>query len=139
MGQIIDDFLNPDFILIGQLDTRSGNELENFYNTIYKKKMNYKRMTIESAEITKLSVNTYITNKISYANMISEISQRIPNTNIDDITNAIGADTRIGTKYLKAGLGFAGPCFPRDNKAISFIGESMVQIPHWQNPQKDLI
>ena len=83
-NQIIDDFLNPDFILIGQLDTRSGNELENFYNTIYKKKMNYKRMTIESAEITKLSVNTYITNKISYANMISEISQRIPNTNIDD-------------------------------------------------------
>ena len=48
------------------------------------------------------------------------------NTNIDDITNAIGADTRIGTKYLKAGLGFAGPCFPRDNKAISFIGESIM-------------
>ena len=125
LGQIIKDFLNPDFLLIGQSDKKAGNKLKNFYNSIYKKKMNYCQMSIESAEIAKISVNTYITNKISYANMISEISQKIPFADIDEITNAIGSDSRIGKKYLKAGLGFAGPCFPRDNKAISFIGKNM--------------
>lgn len=125
LGQIIKDFLNPDFLLIGQSDKKAGNHLKNFYNSIYRKKMNYCQMSIESAEIAKLSVNTYITNKISYANMISEISQRIPFADIDEITNAIGSDSRIGKKYLKAGLGFAGPCFPRDNKAISFIGKNI--------------
>ena len=125
LGQIIKDFLEPDFLLIGQLDKKSGTSLRNFYESIYKKSMNYRIMSLESAEITKLSVNTYITNKISYANMISEVAQRIPFTNIDDITSAIGSDSRIGNKYLKAGLGFAGPCFPRDNKAISFIGKKI--------------
>ena len=125
LGQIIKDFLEPDFLLIGQLDKMSGKSLKDFYKTIYKKKMNYRIMSLESAEITKLSVNTYITNKISYANMICEVAQRIPFTNIDDITSAIGSDSRIGNKYLKAGLGFAGPCFPRDNKAISFIGKKI--------------
>ena len=65
LGQIIKDFLNPDFLLIGELDKRSGNLLKKFYNSIYKKKMNYRQMSLESAEIAKLSVNTYITNKIS--------------------------------------------------------------------------
>lgn len=125
LGEIIKNFLNPDFLLIGQSNIKAGNTLKNFYKSIYKKKMNYCQMSIESAEIAKLSVNTYITNKISYANMISEITQRIPFANIDDVTNAIGSDGRIGKKYLKAGLGFAGPCFPRDNKAISFIGKSI--------------
>jgi UDP-glucose 6-dehydrogenase len=75
-------------------------------------------MSPESAEITKLSINCFITMKISYANQIGDIADRTPGADKFAILRAVGADSRIGKKCVLPGYGFGGPCFPRDNRAL---------------------
>ena len=118
LGNVIQGLLYPDFVLIGESSNKGGEILESFYNDICEEKPPIKRMSIVNAEITKISLNTYVTTKISYANMISELCEKIPGGNIDVVTDALGCDKRIGSKYLKGGLGYGGPCFPRDNRAL---------------------
>ena len=72
-----------------------------------------------NAELTKIAVNTYVTTKISYANMLAEMCERLPGGDVDVVTDAVGLDSRIGRKYLRGALGYGGPCFPRDNKAFA--------------------
>ncbi|HNV87287.1 MAG TPA: nucleotide sugar dehydrogenase [Candidatus Omnitrophota bacterium] len=121
LGSVIRDILNPDFVLIGESDPRSGDTLEAFYRTICENNAPITRMNWVNAEITKIAVNTFVTTKISYANMIAEICERLPNADAEVVTRALGMDTRIGKKYLKGALGYGGPCFPRDNIAFSFM------------------
>src|SRR5262245_37543041 len=78
-------------------------------------------MNFVNAELTKLSVNTFVATKISYANMLAQICETLPEADADVVTAALGCDTRIGSKYLKGALGFGGPCFPRDNVALSAL------------------
>ena len=78
-------------------------------------------MSIESAEMAKIGINAYITSKISFANAIGIACETIENCSSDDVLSAIGSDSRIGKKYLSKGLGFGGPCFPRDNRAIQEV------------------
>ncbi len=78
-------------------------------------------MNFVNAEITKISLNTFITTKIAYANMLGSLCSDIPGANVDAVTNALGADSRIGKKYLRAGSSYGGPCFPRDNRALSYV------------------
>jgi len=125
LGSVIHDFLNPDFVLIGEFDERSGSMLEAFYAQILENQAPCARMSIENAELTKIAVNTYVTTKITFANMLAELCERIPGGNIDVVTNALGLDRRIGHKYLKGALGYGGPCFPRDNVALSFIARAL--------------
>jgi len=125
LGSVIHDFLNPDFVLIGEFDERSGSTLEAFYAQILENQAPCARMSIENAELTKIAVNTYVTMKITFANMLAELCERIPGGNIDVVTNALGLDRRIGHKYLKGALGYGGPCFPRDNVALSFIARAL--------------
>jgi UDPglucose 6-dehydrogenase len=79
-------------------------------------------MSIENAELAKLSVNSFVTLKISYANMLADLCERIPGGDVDVVSDAIGMDKRIGRRYLTGGFGYGGPCFPRDNVALNFIG-----------------
>lgn len=125
LGSVIRDFLNPDFYLVGEFDERSGDMLEEVNKAIALNNAPCKRMSIENAEIAKIAVNSFVTLKISYANMLLEICEQVPGGNVDVVTDAIGMDKRIGKKYLKGGLGFGGPCFPRDNVALSFIGREL--------------
>jgi UDPglucose 6-dehydrogenase len=125
LGSVIRDFLNPDFVLIGEFDEFSGNMLESFYANILENQAPCIRMSIENAELTKIAINTYVTIKITFANMLAELCERIPGGNIDIVTNAMGLDRRIGHKYLKGALGYGGPCFPRDNVALSFIARAL--------------
>lgn len=125
LGSVIHDFLNPDFTLIGEIDDRSGSCLEDFYHQIMLNNPSCKRMSIENAELTKIAVNTYITTKITYANMIADLCERIPYGDVDIVTDALGADLRIGGKYLKGAIGYGGPCFPRDNKALGFFARML--------------
>ena len=124
-GSIITNFENPDMILIGEETKEAGDTLENIYNKVLNKKGTFCRMTAESAELTKLSVNCFITTKIAFANTIKDISDKTPNSSADDILHAVGLDTRIGGKCLKPGYGFGGPCFPRDNRALGNYAESI--------------
>ena len=81
-------------------------------------------MTPTEAELTKLSVNCFLTTKISYANMVGDIAERL-GCNADKVLSAVGTDSRIGPKYIKPGFGFGGPCFPRDNRALARCGEDV--------------
>lgn len=119
LGSVIYNLLNPDFILIGESDKKASAKLRQFYKKFCVKKLKFAIMNFINAEIAKISVNTYITTKISYANMLSEICEKLPGGNVDVVTSALGLDSRIGSKYLKGGTSFGGPCFPRDN--IAFI------------------
>src|ERR1700683_2460276 len=81
------------------------------------------RMNFINAEITKLAVNSYVTTKISFANMLARICERAAGADVDVVSAALGLDSRIGTRYLKGAIGYGGPCFPRGNRALaSFAG-----------------
>lgn len=123
LGNVITDFLNPDMVLIGESDKSVGDKLEEIYKVVCENKPYIARMSIISAEITKISLNSYITMKISFANTLANICEAIPNANVDDITKALGADKRISPYYLRGGLSYGGPCFPRDNRAFSAFAQ----------------
>jgi UDPglucose 6-dehydrogenase len=125
LGSVIRDFLNPDFCLVGQFDERAGDVLEEVDRRICEKEPVVHRMSIENAEIAKIALNSYVTMKISFANTLADICERIPGGDVDVVSDALGADTRIGRKYLTGGLGFGGPCFPRDNVALGFLCEQV--------------
>ena len=124
LGSVIRDMLNPDMILIGESDRRSGDTLEEFYNTLCESNPRIQRMNYVNAELTKLSVNTFVTTKISYANMLAQVCETLPGADVDVVTSAIGCDSRIGVKYLQGALGYGGPCFPRDNIAFSALARA---------------
>ena len=124
LGSTIRDFLNPDFTLLGQFDDRCGEVLEKCYEEILAKPAPCKRMTLENAELTKIAVNTFVTTKITFANMLAAICETIPGGNIDVVSDALGMDKRIGRKYLTGALGYGGPCFPRDNVALSWFARA---------------
>ncbi|MDR1083758.1 MAG: nucleotide sugar dehydrogenase [Deltaproteobacteria bacterium] len=125
LGSVIKNFLNPDFYLLGQFDEHSGDKLAAIHQIVSSNNAPIKRMSLENAEIAKIAVNSYVTLKISFANMLTDICERIPNADVDVVSDAIGTDSRIGRKYLSGGLGFGGPCFPRDNVALAFLGQSL--------------
>ncbi len=124
LGSVIRDMLNPDMILIGESDARSGQTLADFYRGVCESNPSIQRMNYVNAELTKLSVNTFVTTRISYANMLAQVCETIPGADVDVVTGAIGCDTRIGKKYLKGALGYGGPCFPRDNKAFAALARA---------------
>ncbi len=121
LGSVCRDLMEPDFVLIGESDSNAGSKLAEFYKTICIKQPKIVRTNFVNAELAKLSVNTFVTTKISYANMLAEICEKLPGADVDVVTSAIGLDSRIGAKYLKGALGYGGPCFPRDNIAFSAI------------------
>jgi UDPglucose 6-dehydrogenase len=120
LGNVVNGLLDPDMVLIGESDPESGAALEQLYKKYNRNSPRIARMSIVSAELTKISVNSYITMKISFTNQLRMISEQFPKANIHAILEAIGSDSRIGQKYLKSGLSFGGPCFPRDNRLLAF-------------------
>jgi UDPglucose 6-dehydrogenase len=147
LGSVVKDFQNPDFVLIGADDRETQWEVGRLYapegveppiaskstwksdgrgsgRTILSGEIAY--MSLVNAEITKLSVNCAVTMKISYANLIGLLCSDIGGADADIVLQAVGLDSRIGHKYLRAGLGFGGPCFPRDVRAL----QTLVEQPH---------
>ncbi|MFN2299311.1 MAG: UDP-glucose dehydrogenase family protein [Anaerolineales bacterium] len=125
LGSVIHDFLNPDFILCGESDPHSGKILDSFYRKVCENRPHMVHMNFTNAELSKLAVNTFITTKITYANMLADICERMPGGDVDAVTAAIGHDSRIGGKYLKGAAGYGGPCFPRDNVAMGALARSL--------------
>jgi UDPglucose 6-dehydrogenase len=118
IGTVIHDLHYPDLLLIG------GNHAEAIEKHIsIIKSINFsdsivRVLNLEEAELVKILINNYITMKITFANHIAELTDLIPGANPTVIAEAIGNDSRIGNKYLRPGLGFGGPCFPRDTRAL---------------------
>lgn len=129
LGNVVHNMLYPDMILLGESDPRAGEMLEQIYKTSCENNPPVMRMNLVNAELTKISVNTYVTTKISYANMLADICERLPGADVDVVTAAVGMDSRIGRKYLKGAIGYGGPCFPRDNIAFAKLAHSLGARP----------
>jgi len=128
-GSSLYDVSNPDRILIGELDERSGDTLEELNREAYRNKVPILRMSLASAEFAKYASNCFLANKISFMNEMASICERIPKVDVTDIAKAMGLDPRIGKEFLKAGAGWGGSCFPKDTKALVSIAKSLGYTP----------
>src|SRR5258708_7029019 len=120
LGNVITGLLEPDMVLIGESDPQSGEAVEELYKKYNRNTPRIARMSIISAELTKISVNSFITMKISFTNQLRLIAERFPKADIHVVLDAIGSDSRIGKKYLRAGLSYGGPCFSPDKPPLAF-------------------
>jgi UDPglucose 6-dehydrogenase len=130
-GTAVADFFHPDRIVVGVEDEKSAATLREIYKPILEKKFHCPVhagqcpkgdgelvvTTISSAELIKHASNSFLALKISYANVIADLCERI-GADVEEVTRAMGLDPRIGTQFLKAGLGFGGFCFPKDIQAF---------------------
>lgn len=121
-GTILRNQEKPDMVLIGEGSKESGDLIEQIYLQHTTNNPVIHRMTRTEAELCKISLNCFLTTKIAYANMVGDIAIK-SSCRPQVILAAIGSDTRIGNKYLNYGFGFGGPCFPRDNIALSVFAE----------------
>jgi len=118
-GSAINDQFNPHILVMGTEEIKSQNKIKLFYEKLYSKKIPRTFTNYSTAELIKYSNNAFLATKISFINSISNLCEKIPGANIDDIAKAIGLDPRIGPYFLKAGPGFGGSCLPKD--LTSFI------------------
>src|SRR5262247_1242732 len=131
-GTSVEDFFHPDRIVVGVEDPSAGEQLREIYRPILERKFScpvhkgkcpdtyqaeFLVTTISSAELIKHASNSFLALKISYANVLADLCEQI-GANVEEVTHAIGLDPRIGTQFLKAGLGFGGFCFPKDIQAF---------------------
>ena len=131
MGTTIDDFLNAEINLFGVDDVSAAQTAQEFYKTI--NKAPFFKTTIENAELIKVAYNTFISTKISMINTLMETCHYLPNTNVDDITEALSLCTTrlISKKYLYGGMGDGGGCHPRDNIALSHLARKLKLSYNW--------
>ena len=125
LGDVLHGLLEPDFVLIGESDEASGAALERVYKRFCVKRASIERMSNINAELAKISLNCAVTTKISFVNQLSAVCAEMPGADPRVILRAIGKDRRIGADYLKPGLGFGGPCFPRDNRLFQYIARTV--------------
>jgi UDPglucose 6-dehydrogenase len=131
-GTAVEDFFHPDRIVIGVEDNESEQQLREVYRPILEGKFrcpvhqpdcppvatpDFVVTTIASAELIKHASNSFLALKISYANVLADLCERLGG-NVDEVTRAVGLDPRIGGQFLKAGLGFGGFCLPKDVQAF---------------------
>jgi UDPglucose 6-dehydrogenase len=125
-GSILKDLQQADMVLIGGADPSVCQKYSQLYHDIQTTEPCINVMSLTAAEIVKIGINCFLTTKISYANMIGEVLVKSGLTaDITPALTAIGNDSRVGTKYLKYGLGFGGPCLPRDNRAFAHYAEKL--------------
>jgi UDPglucose 6-dehydrogenase len=123
LGRVVRDLQEPDYVLIGAEGAREAAELSGIYRNIHGRSVPNvpeHQMNWVNAEIAKIAQNAYITMKITFANQLGQLCSHIPGAHVDSVTAAMGSDSRIGHKYLKAGTAYGGPCFPRDNRALAY-------------------
>lgn len=125
LGTVIDNMRHPDMILMGASAGWAAEIALSAITSIADQKSPVAAMSIVDAEVTKIAVNTFITTKISYGNMIGELCERLPGADAMVVTAALGLDSRIGRKYIQPAAPYGGPCFPRDNAAFAGLARSL--------------
>ena len=118
LGNVIRDMLEPDMVLIGESDPRAGDVLERLYRGRLRERSAVPSHEPVNAELTKIAVNTYVTTKISYANTLADMCERLPGADVDVVTDALGLDTRIGRKYLRGAIAYGGPVLPTRQQGV---------------------
>lgn len=120
-GSAVDDALKPDRIVIGALDKRSGDALAKVYAKNRCKKL---RTDLRTAEMIKYATNSFLAMKVSFANELADLCDAVGGLNVDAVVDGMGLDPRINKRFLKAGLGFGGSCFPKDVRALLAAGRA---------------
>ena len=131
MGTTIEDFLRPEIILFGVDDEEAAKKAKKFYRTI--NHAPFYETTIENAELIKVTYNTFIGTKIAFVNSVMEMCHHLPNTNVDEVMNALKMCNKriISDKYLSGGMGDGGGCHPRDNIALSWLSDKLDMSFNW--------
>lgn len=125
-GSAVEDTFHPDRIIIGEYDEGSGKKLLDLYKEFYNNLLPpYIITNTVNAELIKYANNAFLATKISFINEIANICQRIPGADVEIVAKGIGLDKRIGPLFLKAGLGYAGPCLPKDLSALIAYAQSL--------------
>ncbi len=121
-GEAIRDFLYPDRVIVGTNTKKPNKIMKNLYLPIIKKRNRYFHTSRRGAELIKYASNGFLATKISFINEISNLSEKI-NVDIKDIAIGMGLDERIGGRFLRAGPGYGGSCFPKDTRALVKTGD----------------
>lgn len=124
-GSILRDLEHADMVLIGGEDQAVMDQYQSVYYKIQPTmRPNVRTMSLTAAELVKIATNCFLTTKISYANMLGEVLIRSGlRDDVDRALAAVGADSRVGGKYMRYGFGYGGPCLPRDNRAFAHYAE----------------
>jgi len=116
-GEAIRDFMFPDRIIVGTDSSRANTILKNLYDPLIKRGGKYLRTSRRSAELIKYASNAFLATKITYINEISNLCEKV-GVNVEDVSIGMGLDQRIGSRFLRAGPGYGGSCFPKDTRAL---------------------
>lgn len=134
IGNVIENFHKPDFVLVGSNSEEVAKEVHKLYSCMLTTISPTSFLSLAEAELAKVALNAYITTKISFANYLGVLAEKIdPSINVDKITGAIGQDKRIGTKYFKAGAPYGGTCFPRDTWAFMTVSSKVGLVSSQMN------
>lgn len=130
MGSVAWDMVNPEMVMIGTEDgsvTGDAKQLIDFYKTIMENDPRYEVGTWDECECIKVFYNTFISAKIGLVNMIQDVAVKQGNINVDVVTSALAKSTKriMGPSYMKAGMGDAGACHPRDNIALRYLAQEL--------------
>jgi len=129
-GSALHDTLNPDRIVIGEHDKKSGDILETLYRDFYEEKIpSIIRTNLPTAELIKYASNAFLAAKISFINTIANICEKTPDVDVTTVAKAMGLDKRISPHFLNAGLGYGGSCFPKDLKALIAYSKKLGYTP----------
>ena len=120
-GAAIKDFMSPDRVVVGTESEKAKEVLTRLYRPLMLQNFRVIFMDIPSAEMTKYAANAMLATRISFMNDIANLCERV-GANVDSVRKGIGTDTRIGSKFLYAGCGYGGSCFPKDVKALMHTG-----------------
>ncbi|MEM9973193.1 MAG: UDP-glucose/GDP-mannose dehydrogenase family protein [Pseudomonadota bacterium] len=121
-GAAIDDFMRPDRVVVGVENERAGEVMAEIYRPLYLRDAPIITTDLASAELTKYAANAFLATKITFINEIAMLAERV-GADVKEIARAIGLDGRIGGKFLHAGPGYGGSCFPKDTSALARIGQ----------------
>jgi UDPglucose 6-dehydrogenase len=116
-GVAVEDFMKPDRVVIGTTSEKAKKQLERLYAPLVRQGNPVMFMDERSAELTKYAANAFLATKITFMNEIANLCERV-GANVDEVRRGIGSDSRIGKRFLFAGIGYGGSCFPKDVKAL---------------------
>ncbi len=121
-GAAIDDFMHPDRVVVGVQDERAADVMGEIYRPLFLRDFPVLITDLESAEMIKYAANAFLATKITFINEIAALCERT-GADVKKVSQGIGLDGRIGNKFLHAGPGYGGSCFPKDTKALARIGQ----------------
>jgi len=121
-GAAIDDFMKPDRVVVGVQNERAAEVMSDIYRPLYLRDFPILTTDLESAEMIKYAANAFLATKITFINEIAGLCERT-GADVKEVSRGIGLDGRIGNKFLHAGPGYGGSCFPKDTAALARIGQ----------------